>query len=476
MFRSLFRASSDRSPWGDFWFKPVSQTIAGASVSAETSMQLGAVYACVKNISEDFAKLPFRLYRNKPSGSKEIITDHWLYRLFAVAPNDWQSPFEWREMLQGHILLRGNAFCQIVDNARGEITQLIPLHPDKVKLEMLPGGSFRWRVKDRDNQEVILPRSSVWVIRGLSSDGYLGMSPIEVQARALGVAISSQEYARRYFANDSKPTGGWIEYPGRFADKAARQAFREAWEASQAGVNRGRVAVLEMGMKYHDIGINNKDSQFLESRQFSRSEIAAMFRMPPHKIGDLTKATFSNIEQQSIEYGTDTLSPWCERWEASIERFLLTEEDEGIEVEFDLRSLMRGDAASRAAYFTQGINSGWLTRNEARAIEGFDPIDGLDEPLRPLNMVEESDAPDEIAEGAEAGDKAQPENDERLAALLIGNAARIARRIAAGNPTAADVIADALAVPLQAAQAWLDGNKTTEEPEITASLYALAGL
>lgn len=472
MFLSTFRAADDRSPFGNFWFAPVTSNRGLSRVTSDSAMQLTAVYACVRNLSEDFAKLPFRLYRPKAGGGKENVTDHWLYHLFARKPNRFQTPFEFREMLTGHLELRGNAFCDISANSAGEITELTPIHPDKVRVEMLANGSYRYRVKQPDGVDVIYRRDQLWHLRGLSSDGIVGINPIEAQAAALGVGISAQDYAARYFANDAKPSGGWIEFPGKFADKTAKQIFKDGWQEQQGGGNRGKTAVLEMGMKYHEIGINNRDSQFLESRQASRSEIASIFRMPPHKIGDLTRATFSNIEQQSIEYGTDTLSPRCERWEASIELNLLGA-DTDLQVEFDLRSLMRGDAASRSAYFNGGINGGWLTRNEVRAEEGYNPLDGLDEPLQPLNMVGAGEVPAE----APAAAPAAPEPDARLVTLLTGNAGRIARRVASGKPTGADVVADAMAVSIEAAATWLQATEgNTDETKIIASLLTLAGL
>lgn len=474
-------ASSDRSPWGDFWFAPTGRVGGGARVTPDSAMRLTTVYACVRNLSEDFAKLPFRLYKPKATGGREFVTDHWLYRLFTRRPNKWQTPFEWREMLQGHLGLRGNAYCQIIGTPAGEISDLIPLHPDRVSIDLLEGMDYRYRVTDRLGNVQFLSRGDVWHIRGLSSDGYVGMSPIEVSRQAIGVGLSMQAYAGRFFENDARPPG-WIEFPGKFADKTARDTFRESVQAAQGGANRGKTMVLDQGMKYHDIGMTNKDSQFLEARQATKSDIAALFRMPPHKIGDLSKATFSNIEQQSIEYGTDTISPWAERWESSIEYQLLGDESD-LEVEFDLRILMRGDSASRAAYYATGINAGWYVRNEARLAEGLDPIDGLDEPLRPLNMVEEGEdpaampgAPAPAPEPAPADDQSDAA-DARLSAMVQSNASRLGRRYAKGGIAGMDstLIADALAVPLDKANAWLltnVGAAFTEETLI-ASLVAL---
>lgn len=410
-FINRWRAStSDRSPWGDFWFEPVSiRSSSGIRVSADSALRLSAVYAAVRILSETMASLPFVLYRQKPDGGKEVVTDHWLYQLFAKRPNPFQNPFEWREMLQGHLALRGNAYNRIVSNARGEITELLPIHPDRIRMELTPSGDYRYRVTDRLGNETMVPRGEIWHLRGLSSDGLMGMSPIELARESIGMALAAQDYGSRFFANDAKPTGGWIEFPGSFKDSEAKKVFRESYQQAQAGTNRGKVLVLENGMKFHEVGVTNKDAQFLELRKFQITDIARLFRVPPHMIGDLDRATFSNIEQQSLEFVMHTMTPWAERWEASIEADLLLDDDK-LEVEFDFANLMRGDAASRSTYYQSGIQNGWLTRNEARIAENLDPIEGLDEPLRPLNMVENSDA--EVADN-QSGQTSQPVSEPK---------------------------------------------------------------
>jgi hypothetical protein len=265
----------------------------------------------------------------------------------------------------------------------------------------------------------------------------MGMSPIELARESLGMALAAQDYGARFFTNDAKPTGGWIEFPGNFKDAEAKRVFRDSYQAAQSGSNRGKVLVLENGMKFHEVGVTNKDAQFLELRKFQITDIARMFRVPPHMIADLDRATFSNIEQQSLEFVMHTMTPWAERWEASIESDLMLEGDR-LEVEFDFANLMRGDAASRSAYYQSGIQNGWLTRNEARIAENLNPLQGLDQPLRPLNMVEEEDA--EEAEQENETNDTEPSEDStppaeqdmslRFRMLVASNANRLARRIA----------------------------------------------
>jgi HK97 family phage portal protein len=392
-------------------------------------------------------------------------------------------------MLQGHLALRGNAYNQIITNPRGEIMELMPIHPDRVKIELLPSGEYRYRVTDRSGTEVILPRGEVWHLRGLSSDGLMGMSPIELARENLGMALAAQDYGARFFANDAKPTGGWIEFPGTFKDNEAKKVFRESYQQAQSGANRGKVLVLENGMKFHEVGVTNKDAQFLELRKFQITDIARLFRVPPHMIADLERATFSNIEQQSLEFVMHTMTPWAERWEASIESELLLDGDD-IEIEFDFANLMRGDAASRSSYYQSGIQNGWLTRNEARIAENLNPIDGLDQPLRPLNMVEEDAAEDlELDTQAEAAEPPEQEAIEpaedlgvarlngRFNAIVQTTSERLARRIGrSGHLAEKDIllISQALAVPLDRVQLWSNQiADPLDQKRLTESLISL---
>lgn len=475
-FLSRWMASSeDRSPWGDFYFEPVTvRASSGMRVSADNALRVAAVYASVRILAETMASLPFVLYRQRADGGKDKVTDHWLYRLLAKRPNRYQNPYEWREMLQGHLALRGNAYNKIVANNRGEVMELMPIHPDRIKMELTPSGDYRYRVTDRLGVETILPRGEVWHLRGLSSDGLMGMSPIDLARESLGMALAAQDYGARFFANDAKPTGGWIEFPGSFKDSEAKKVFRESYQTAQSGANRGKVLVLENGMKFHEVGVTNKDAQFLELRKFQITDIARLFRVPPHMIADLDRATFSNIEQQSLEFVMHTMTPWAERWEASIESELLFDGDD-LEVEFDFSNLMRGDAASRSTYYQSGIQNGWLTRNEARIAENLNPLEGLDEPLRPLNMVEEGSA--ENAEGNAAPPGPPDEASARVRALVASSAARLARRISRAGAIGdndIDLIADALAVPrLRVAQWAQESDGPMTELALTESLISL---
>jgi HK97 family phage portal protein len=486
-FFDRFKASSsDRSAWGDFFFEPVSvRSVSGMRVSPDSAMRLAAVYACVRILSETMASLPLVLYRARADGGKDRVTDHWLYRVLGKKPNRYQNPFEWREMLQGHLALRGNAFCQILTNGRGEVTELIPIHPDRVRLELLAQGDYRYRIQNAAGQEMVLRRGEVWHLRGLSSDGLLGLSPIELSRESLGMALAAQDYGARFFSNDAKPTGGWIEFPGNFKDSEAKRVFRESYQAAQSGANRGKVLVLENGMKFHEVGVTNKDAQFLELRKFQITDIARLFRVPPHMIADLDRATFSNIEQQSLEFVMHTMTPWAERWEASIEADLMLDGDE-LEVEFDFANLMRGDAASRSAYYQSGIQNGWLTRNEARVAENLNPIKGLDQPLRPLNMVEEAAAEEQEIynqepESADTDGTATPDEglSLRLRSLVQSNAQRLARRIGRKGvlgPNEIDLIAQSFGLTPSVVAVWAANFETPSDEQALARALVQLGM
>lgn len=443
MFLTKISADSgDRSPWGGFWFNPV--PFNGSNVTADASLQLTAVYACVRVLSNSVSTLPFLLYEEGPDGTKTKIKNHWLYRIFARRPNDFQNPAEFRSMMQGHLSLRGNAFARIFANNKGEATDLIPIHPDRITVEMLTDTNWRYRVKNADGTTTIVNRMDMFHLKGLSGDGIMGYSPIQLARSAIAGAIAAQNYGTRFFENDAAPSGGWIEHPTNFKDNEARRLWRESWQEQQGGKNKGKLAVLEYGLKYHaGVAISNGDAQFIESRKYSVSDIARLFGVRPHKIGDLEKATFSNIEQQSIDSVNDDLMPWVVCWEEAIRYNFLDPEDDTLQVEFPIISLLRGDSAARSLYYNKGIMGGWLTRNEARIAESYNPLPGLDEPLRPLNMIADSAADeedDEVEDGAALPANANPneppadvppapgKSDARLVALASAAAERVARK------------------------------------------------
>ena len=299
-------------------------------------------------------------------------------------------------MMQAHLDLRGNAFSRIVPGPRGAIDQLIPLHPDLVQVYRLPNGKLKYQVRSRYSAEVEwYMQEEIFHLRGLSSDGLVGLSPIAVQRETIGTGLGMQDYAARFIANDGSART-WIKHPGKFKDDAARAKFRENYQKSQVGANRGKTAVLEDGMELHSMAVSNRDAQFIEANLANREEICGIFRMPPHKIGILQRATNNNIEWQGLGYVSDCLKPVAVRWERRINADLIDPISEamgdGAEyfAEFILDGLLRGDLKSRYDAYAIGRNWGWLCPDTICEFEGLNPLPegkGGQEYLRPLNMV-----------------------------------------------------------------------------------------
>ncbi len=354
-------------------------TTAGKTVTERSAMQMTAVYSCVRILSEAVAGLPLHLYKYTDGGGKEKALDHPLYRLLHDEPNPEMSSFVFRETLMTHLLLWGNAYAQIIRNGKNEIVALYPLMPNKMSVDRDAGGRlyytyYRGSDEAIKNKEfaVTLQPSDVLHIPGLGFDGLVGYSPIAMAKNAIGMAIACEEYGAKFFANGAAP-GGVLEHPGTIKDP---QRVRESWQSTFGGSgNANKIAVLEEGMKYTPIGISPEQAQFLETRKFQINEIARIFRVPPHMVGDLEKSSFSNIEQQSLEFVKYTLDPWVIRWEQSIMRSLFSEEEKKkYFVKFNLEGLLRGDYQSRMNGYAIGRQNGWMSANDIRELENLDRI------------------------------------------------------------------------------------------------------
>ena len=355
-------------------------TSAGKPVNEHTAMQMTAVYSCVRILSETLAGLPLHVYRYNDSGGKEKYLKHPLYKLLHDEPNPEMTSFAFRETLMSHLLLWGNAYAQIIRNARGEVIALYPLMPNKMTVDRDSKGRLFYlysRTSDDaptlgDDSQVYLSPSEVLHIPGLGFDGLIGYSPIAMAKNAVGLAIATEEYGAKFFANGAAP-GGVLEHPGTIKDP---QKVKESWNAAyQGSANSHRVAVLEEGMKYQPIGISPEQAQFLETRKFQINEIARIFRIPPHMLADLEKSSFSNIEQQSLEFVKYTLDPWVVRWEQSMCRALLmASEKPTVFIKFNVDGLLRGDYESRMNGYATARQNGWMSANDIRELENLDRI------------------------------------------------------------------------------------------------------
>lgn len=379
------------------WYSGGGASAAGVTVTPQTAMQSAAVYACVKVLAESIAMLPCNIYTRKGEDTRTPARNHPLWPLLHDQPNDWQTNVEFFEMLVASLCLRGNAYAYINRTPSGRVVELLPLHPDMVRVEMGPAFRVAYQVTMPDGTFQTLGAGELLHVRGLTLNGWLGISPIAYARESIGLALATEKFGGQLFKNGAK-MGGVLEHPGKLSDEAYRRV-KESFDEAHSGENAHKTALLEEGMKFSKVTMTADDSQFLETRKYQRGEIASIFRVPPHLIGDLEKATFSNIEQQTLDFVNFSLMPWLVRFEKAFKRDLLTAtERKTIEIRFNVAGLLRGDAAARSAYYKAGINDGWLTRNEARAAEShlgvvLNPLDGLDLPLAPLNMTDGTKPP-----------------------------------------------------------------------------------
>lgn len=363
---------------GTEFLAQMGRTAAGKSVTEQNAMQLTAVYACVRIIAEAIAGLPLHLYRYTDSG-KEKAVDHPCYYLLHDEPNPEMSSFTFRETLMAHLLLWGNAYAQIIRNGRGEVIALYPLIPSNMVVLRDAAGRIVYQYtytpndsKTNDPATVTLHSGDVLHIPGLGFNGLVGFSPIAMAKNALGLAMATEEYGSKFFANGAQPSGV-LEHPGTIKDP---EKLRKTWQETFGGSgNSNKTAVLEEGLKYHPISIPPDQAQFLESRKFQIVEICRIFRMPPHMVGDLEKSSFSNIEQQSLEFVKYTLDSWVCRWEQALLRCVLQgDEKKRYFWKFNVDGLLRGDYVSRMNGYAVGRQNGWMSANDIRELEDQDRI------------------------------------------------------------------------------------------------------
>lgn len=351
-------------------------TPSGQQVNERTAMQSTGVYACVRILSESVASLPLHLYRYEDNGSKVKAREHPLYFLLHDEPNEEMTSFTFRETMMSHLLLYGNAYAQVIRNGRGDVLGMYPLMPNQVEVQRAKNNELIYvytKTSDGSGREekISLTRSEVLHIPGLGFDGLMGYSPIAMAKNAIGMALATEDYGARFFANGATP-GGVLEHPGIVKDP---ERLRETWQSQFSKGNVHRVAVLEEGMKFHQLTIPPDQAQFLETRKFQLNEIARIFRVPPHMIGDLDRSSFNNIEQQSMEFVKYTLNPWLVRIEQAIHQSLFfKDEKDTYFVKFNVSGLLRGDYETRMNGYAVGRQNGWLSANDIRELEDMNHI------------------------------------------------------------------------------------------------------
>lgn len=351
------------------------------------------MFACVRVASETLASCPLEIYKRLPDGGRERARDFPLYDVLHNRPNVWQTAFEWVEMMQAHIELRGNAYSRILPGPRGVIDALVPMHPDRVQVKQLDSGRLQYEVSSTNGLATTkLTQDQVLHIRGLSSDGIYGMSFISAASNVIRKGLAQQDFETSFLGNNATP-GGVLKVPQSLSTEKYNE-FRKQWEEYQAGKNRGKTAILPNGMEYQAIGITNKDSQLLESTNATREEICGMARIPPHKISMLERSTNNNIEHQGIEFVTDSMSARANRFEKRVNVDLIQPLAEiygdGYFSEFNLDALLRGDLKSRYESYSLARQAGFMNGDIIASKENLPKIpaeQGGADYWRPSNMV-----------------------------------------------------------------------------------------
>ncbi len=365
------------------------ETSAGVPISHETALRIATVWACVRVISETISSLPFNVHRKLPNGGSEVASDSPLQRALHDCPNEFQTSMVFREQLLAHVLTWGNAYAAI---ERSRTTRrpvgFVPMLPDRTRRGVDPDGRGVYVTRTKQG-DFTLPAEDVLHVPGLGFDGINGYSVITHHRETLALGEATREYGSRFFKNDARP-GIIVSHPGRLSPEAQKNLMTSIEKETKQLGKKHSAVYLEEGVKITEVGIPPEDAQFLETRKFQKQEIASIFRVPPHKVGDLDRATFSNIEHQAIEFVQDTLTPWAVRFEQEINRKCfdpLRPDERDLYVKHNFNALLRGDFRARMEGYGKAIQHGIMSPNEARALEDLNPYDGGDEYLRPLNMT-----------------------------------------------------------------------------------------
>ena len=345
----------------------------GVAVDETRAMQTSAVYACVRLISETVASLPCCLFKREKNDQIKAV-EHPLFEVLHDMPNGEMTSFTFRECMMASLLLYGNAYARIIRDKAGHCSELWYLKPQCMQVERdMNTKRIKYTYSDDvQNKTIVYKPEQIFHIVGLSYDGVKGMSPIDQARESIGLALATEEYGARFFGNGARP-GGVLEHPGVLKDP---EKLRESWNKVYQGTkNSNKVAVLEEGMKYHEIGLSPEASQFLQTRKYQLNEICRIFRVPPHMVGDLERSTFSNIEHQSIDFVTHTIRPWLVRWEQAMYKCLLDESERQLYyARFNVDGLLRGDFATRMNGYAIARQNGWMSANDIRALEELNPL------------------------------------------------------------------------------------------------------
>ena len=386
-------ALSNPKAWNpSLWNIAGSQTVSGENVTPDTALTYSAYFNAISLISGTIGALPLHLMQGKDK-TKRIAEDRAMYRVLHDFANPYMTAMAFRECLMSHILGWGNGYAEKVRNGYGELIALWPITPNRVRPEMVD-GELRYRIQMPDGSPIVLPRSQVLHVAGIGFDGFLGYSIAAMARKSIGLGMAMETFGSRFFGEGTHP-GVIVEHPQKLSPDAHSNLKASLTDTYSGLGNSHRLMLLEEGMKFHQVVIDPKDSQFLESRQFNVPEIARWFNLPPHKLKDLTKSSFSNIESEQISFVTDSILPWLVRLEQNFNMQLLTESDREysgrgrLYWKHNVEGLLRADAAARGTYYKEMWNTGAMTQNQIRALEDMDPdLNPLaNELFVPMNMI-----------------------------------------------------------------------------------------
>ena len=361
-------------------------TASGVSVTAESAMRVGAVFACVRIISGAVANLPMHIMRRVDDKTRENASDHTLWRVLRRKPNSWQTPSQFKRMMQAHILLRGNAYARIVWS-RGSVIALIPMHPDRVEAKQANDLKLTYHYTRADGRKIVIASKDIMHLVGMTLDGVTGVSVITYAREAIGLSIAQDSHGAKTFKNSARPSSV-LTHPSKLGKEGQENLRASLREYRAGGEAEGESLILEEGMKIDPMAMTSKDAEWIESRKFSRTDIAMFFGVPPHMIGDTEKSTSwgTGIEQQSIGFVTFTLEDHLTTWEETIERDLIVDEDD-IYARFNRKALVRGDIKTRWEAHVKAMQWGVMSPNEVRTLEDENPRDGGDVYYDPPNTA-----------------------------------------------------------------------------------------
>ena len=358
----------------------------GLAITPESALTLTAYFAAINTIATDVAMLPLKVYRRRQGGGRDEVRDHPVAVLFSGSPDGETTSMRWRQAWVGHTLGHGNGFGEIAFNGAGEPTAVYLMNPRITKACRHPRNG---KLYYQTNPGTLPPRK-VLHLGGFGFDGLSGYSPAVLAKEAIGLGLACEAFGSRFFGNGSH-LKGVLKTPNKLSETAVKN-LRESWGGLHKGLGSKEslgMAVLEHGLEWQSITIPPEDAQFLATRQFQILEIARMFRLAPHKLGDYSQSHLSNIEASNIDHLSTTIAPWCEQAEQEINRKLFTEDERqaGFYVEHDMRAFLRGDMAARGEFYLRMRDLGAMSPNEIRALENLDPVPGGDVYLVPLNMT-----------------------------------------------------------------------------------------